>query len=143
MHEAGLEPAQGETLYINLVASVLTVRRSSWKGVIGTPKGGRERKVPLTGRLNAALKAVRHLRSAQVRLQESWASGDRLAHAPAHLPLAPRHEGRGAEGNSGAGGAQHAHDDAQVHALGPSALTEAIRLLDFGQPAGSAAQTVG
>jgi len=42
---------------------MLTVRRSSWKGVIGTPKSGRERKIPLTGRLRAALKAIKHLKS--------------------------------------------------------------------------------
>lgn len=38
---------QGETTalewgYVDLVAGLLTVRRSSWKGVIGTPKSGRE-----------------------------------------------------------------------------------------------------
>jgi len=45
------------------VAGLLTVRRSSWTGVIGTPKIGRERKVPLTGRLWAALKAIKHLKA--------------------------------------------------------------------------------
>jgi len=40
---------------VDLVAGALTVRRSSWKGQVGTPKIGRERKVPLTARLNAAL----------------------------------------------------------------------------------------
>jgi len=48
---------------VDLVAGVLTVRRSSWQGLIGTPKSGRERKVPLTGRLRAALKAIKHLKS--------------------------------------------------------------------------------
>lgn len=47
----------------DLVAGTLTVRRSSWKGLVGTPKSGRERKVPLTARLKAALKAHRHLKS--------------------------------------------------------------------------------
>jgi integrase len=40
----------------------LRIRRSSWYGVVGTTKGGRERVVPMTRRLAAALKAVRHLR---------------------------------------------------------------------------------
>ena len=48
---------------VDLVAGLLTVRRSSWKGVIGTPKRGRERKVPLTGRLRLALKTIKHLKS--------------------------------------------------------------------------------
>jgi integrase len=39
------------------------VQRSSWRGQVGTPKSGRERKVPLTARLRTALKAHRHLKS--------------------------------------------------------------------------------
>ena len=64
--DAGLR--QGEIIAlewgdVDLVAGALTVRRSSWKGQVGTPKSGRERKVPLTARLKAALKAHRHLKS--------------------------------------------------------------------------------
>jgi len=47
---------------IDLKAGLLTVMRSDWRGQIGSPKGGRARKVPLTGRALAALKAHRHLR---------------------------------------------------------------------------------
>ncbi len=59
--DAGLR--QGEIIAlewgdVDLVAGALTVRRSSWKGQVGTPKSGRERKVPLTARLKAALKAL-------------------------------------------------------------------------------------
>jgi len=64
--DAGLR--QGELIAlewgdVDLVAGTLTVRRSSWRGIVGTPKSGRERKIPLTARLKAALKAHRHLKS--------------------------------------------------------------------------------
>ncbi len=47
---------------LDLVRGVLTVRRSNWRGHIGAPKGGRERTIPMTLQLQAALKAHRHLR---------------------------------------------------------------------------------
>jgi len=47
---------------INSQAGSLTVRHSDWQGKIGSPKGGRERTVPMTETLHAALKAHRHLR---------------------------------------------------------------------------------
>lgn len=64
--EAGLR--QGEMIALewgdlDLVTGTMTVQRSSWRGQIGTPKSGRERKVPLTTRLRAALKVHRRLRS--------------------------------------------------------------------------------
>jgi integrase len=60
--EAGLR--QGEVIAlewgdVDLVAGTLTVRRSSWRGHQGSPKSGRDRKIPLTKRLAAALKAAR------------------------------------------------------------------------------------
>jgi integrase len=63
--EAGLR--QGEMVAlewgdVDPVAATITVRRSSWRGIVGSPKGGRERKIPLTARLRGALKAHRHLR---------------------------------------------------------------------------------
>jgi len=54
----------------------------------------------------------------EVWLQTRGASEHRLPRAEAHLLLSPRDAGRGAEGDSGAGRAQHAHDDAQVHSPG-------------------------
>ncbi len=42
------------------------LRRSSTRGVVGPTKSGRERKVPLTAALEAALKAMRHLRGSLV-----------------------------------------------------------------------------
>jgi integrase len=52
--EAGLR--QGEIIAlewddIDSVAKTITVRRAEWRGIVGTPKGGRERKIPLTVRL--------------------------------------------------------------------------------------------
>jgi integrase len=38
------------------------VRKSFWRGIVGTPKSGKDRKVQLTARLLGALKAHRHLR---------------------------------------------------------------------------------
>ncbi|MCC6748824.1 MAG: tyrosine-type recombinase/integrase [Deltaproteobacteria bacterium] len=43
-------------------AGVITVRRAMWRGHLDSPKGGRERKVPMTKRLARALKAARHLK---------------------------------------------------------------------------------
>jgi integrase len=44
----------------------LPVQRSDWQGHVTAPKGGRSRCLPLTRRLTAALKGIRHLRSPHV-----------------------------------------------------------------------------
>ena len=44
----------------------LSVARSEWKGQVTATKGGRPRHVPLTGRLEAALRQARHLRGQRV-----------------------------------------------------------------------------
>jgi len=56
---------------IDLVKRQLCVERSSWKGQVATPKGGRLRYVPLTVRLTAALRDHRHLRGARVLYQDN------------------------------------------------------------------------
>jgi integrase len=139
--EAGLR--QGEVIAlewgdVDLAAGTLSVRRSSWRGHLGSPKSGRDRKIPLTKRLAAALQAARHLRSelvfcypdgtpfsavghrgsAPVRLQAGRLAADWVACPPPHLLLSPRHARRSAEGGPGPSRAQHAHDAAQVHAPG-------------------------
>jgi integrase len=58
---------QGELLAlrwedVDLVAGRLVVRRNLAKGVVGTPKSGRAREVPLSDEARAALKVHRHLR---------------------------------------------------------------------------------
>jgi integrase len=54
---------------IDLQKRQLAVQRSEWKGHVTAPKGGRVRYVPLTQRLAAALKALRHLRGTRVVIQ--------------------------------------------------------------------------
>ena len=51
---------------IDLAARRLTVERSDWLGHVTVPKGGRSRQLPMTQRLTAALKGVRHLRGERV-----------------------------------------------------------------------------
>jgi len=47
---------------IDLIDGKLWVQRSDWQGIIGTPKSGKARFIPLNGTAVAALKAHRHLR---------------------------------------------------------------------------------
>ena len=47
---------------INFPSQVLTVRRTDYRGHLGSPKGGRLRSIPMTNDLTAALKAHRHLK---------------------------------------------------------------------------------
>jgi integrase len=71
--EAGLrcgEMIALEWADIDLAKRQLCVRRSDWNGQVGTPKGGRQRYVPLTRRLTAALAEYRHLRSKRVFCQD-------------------------------------------------------------------------
>ena len=55
---------------VDLAKRQQCVRRSDWNGQVGTPKGGRQRYVPLTRRLTAALAEHRHLRSKRVFCQD-------------------------------------------------------------------------
>lgn len=152
--DAGLR--QGELVAlewgdVNLVAGTLTVRRSSWHGIVGTPKSGRDRKVPLTARLRTALRAHRHLRSELV-----------FCHADASPLLSPQSRRRFGSPASGPGsgasapmcfGTPSARTSPCVGRrrrrsrsrwtlrymhLAPSALREAIGLLDLGQQVGNA-----
>jgi integrase len=63
---------------IDLVAGFLIVRRSLWRGQEGSPKGGHNRKVPLSDVALAALKAHRHLRGPYVFCDER---GNHLTHS--------------------------------------------------------------
>jgi len=47
----------------------LTIARSDWCGEIGSPKGGKTRRVPMTKRLAEALSAIRHLRGPRALYQ--------------------------------------------------------------------------
>jgi len=71
--EAGLRLGEMVALEwndIDLVKRQLCVERSSWKGQVATPKGGRLRYVPLTVRLATALRDHRHLRGPRVLYQD-------------------------------------------------------------------------
>lgn len=52
----------------------LHVRRQEWRGVVGLPKGGKPRTVPMTDRLASALLAHRHLRGPRVLLRDDGRS---------------------------------------------------------------------
>jgi integrase len=47
---------------LDFVMGNFTVRRSNWQGHVGSPKGGKERTIPMTQQLASVLKAHRHLR---------------------------------------------------------------------------------
>lgn len=67
--EAGLRSGEMVALEwgdIDFKRRLLTVQRNVWEGQVDTPKGGRNRFVPLTSRLEAALRAARHLRGPRV-----------------------------------------------------------------------------
>jgi integrase len=71
--DAGLRVGEVRGLFwedVDLAAGVITVRRSMWRDRMGSPKGGRERKVPMTARLSEALRGARHLRGDHVWCQD-------------------------------------------------------------------------
>jgi integrase len=57
----------------------MTIQRSDWDGQVTAPKGGRSRKIPLTGVLLAALKAHRHLRGQRVPCHDDGSAVGRKA----------------------------------------------------------------
>ena len=143
---------------MDLVAGTLTVRRSSWRGIVGTPKSGRDRKIPLTARLRAALRAHRHLRAELVFCHADGSPFTQSA-IEAALRLACKRAGLRSIGShvlrhtfcshlAMRGAAPKAIQELVGHStltmtlrymhLAPSALREAVGLLDFGQPVGSA-----
>jgi len=56
---------------VDLVAGRLLVRQSIVRGVVGTPKSGKKREVPMSHELRDALKAHRHLRGEYVFCQDN------------------------------------------------------------------------
>lgn len=75
--EAGLrcgEMIALEWADVDLATRQLCVQRSSWEGHVTAPKGGRLRYIPLTIRLEEALRVHRHLRSALVLCDEHGAA---------------------------------------------------------------------
>jgi integrase len=160
--EAGLRCGEMMALEwgdVDLAKRQLTIRRSDWNGHVTTPKGGRERYVPLTRRLAAALSEHRHLRSKRVLCQDDAkpftrqivqtrtkraARRARLAHEGVHVlrhTFCSHLAMRGAPVRAIqelAGHADLSMTQRYMH-LSPAALDNAIRLLD--QP--SVQQSVG
>ena len=64
---------------LDLVAGRVMVQRTDYRGYVGSPKGGRMRRVPMTERLRAALKAARHLKAPYVFCNSElkhWSRGE-------------------------------------------------------------------
>lgn len=63
--DAGLRMGEIRALQwgdLDLVAGKVLVQRTDYRGYVGSPKGGRVRRIPTTERLRKALKAARHLK---------------------------------------------------------------------------------
>jgi integrase len=135
---------------VDLEVRRLTVRRSDWLGHVTAPKGGRLRRVPLTQRLTAALKATRHLRCPRVlclsdgtpvtrdRVIKAIRGAQRVAHTEVAGVHVLRHTFcshlamKGAPARAIqelAGHADLTMTQRYMH-LSPSATEDAIRLLD-------------
>jgi integrase len=151
--DAGLRRGEIAALHwsdVNFPKSQLCVQRSVWKGHIGATKGGRLRYVPMTQRLAAALRALRHLRGPFVFSDRAGHAvnenviGDHVDHAAGVVNL--RHRGihilrhtfcshlamRGAAAKAIQELAGHADlrtTQRYMH-LSPAALEGAIRLLE-------------
>lgn len=164
--EAGLRRGEMIALRwedVDLVAGSVTVRRSSWYGIIDSPKSGKDRKIPLTARLRAALKAIRHLRGELVFCHED---GSPLTPSAIECGLGRiwKRAGLRRFGThvlrhtfcshlAMRGAAPRAIQELAGHStltmtlrymhLAPTALREAIELLDSGQPVGNGEKATG
>lgn len=80
--DAGLRMGEVRALKwedLDLVARRVVVQRTDYRGYMGSPKGGRLRRIPLTKRLCAALKAARHLKGPWVFCDmdgKMWSRGE-------------------------------------------------------------------
>jgi len=133
---------------VDLVRGILYVRRSTWRDVEDTPKGGRGRTVDLTERLRAALKGFRHLRGDKVLGTDAPTIGRRIGFATRRAGL-PYSEGAhilrhtfctrlamaGAPANAikELAGHRHLTTTMRYMHLSPMAREGAIRLLDRGK----------
>ncbi len=152
-----------EWMDIDFSKPQLCVRQSDWNGHVSTPKSGKVRWVPLTGRLAAALKRHRHLRSARILsspdggvwtrqlVQYRMKRVTRRAGLPDHGVHALRHSFcshlsmLGAPVNSIrelAGHGELSVTQRYMH-LSPSALDDAIRLLETGGRIGDDGKVAG
>jgi integrase len=148
---------------VDLDKRQLCVERSEWKGHVTSPKGGRLRYIPMTGRLAGALRDHRHLRSARVLCEadgsaltqkvvqgliQRAARAAKLRNDGVHIlrhtfcsHLAMRGAPAGAI-QALAGHQDLATTQRYMH-LSPAALDAAIRLLETGQPRGEILEAAG
>jgi integrase len=76
---------------LDLVAGIVNVQRTEYRGHVGSPKGGRRRKIPLTRRAVAALKAIRHLMGPPVFCVMDEATGQPRRWRPREVDRWVRH----------------------------------------------------
>ena len=80
--DAGLRMGEVRALQwgdLDLVAGKVLVQRTDYRGYVGSPKGGRVRRIPTTDRLRRALRAARHLKGEWVFCDASgkmWSRGE-------------------------------------------------------------------
>ena len=140
---------------VDLEKRQICVQRSDWKGHITVPKGGRLRYVPMTRRLEAALRAHRHLRGKRVLCQSDGSPltqkvvqdhvrrASRLARGAFDTVHVLRHtfcshlamRGAPARAVQELAGHQDLSTTQRYMHLSPAAISEAIRLLDEPGPA--------
>ena len=113
---------------VNLEKGQLRVERNDWQGHVSTTKGGRLRYVPMTRRLQDALRAHRHLRGPRVLHRRDGTNMTASAIVEVVVRAAPRAI------QELAGHRDLATTQRYMH-LSPAAVQSAIQLLE--QPATS------
>ena len=155
--EAGLRCGEMMALTwgdVDLDKRQICVQRSDWKGHVTVPKGGRLRHVPMTTRLEAALRAHRHLKGKRVlcqkggepltqkMVQDHVRRAARLAHVERETVHVLRHtfcshlamKGAPARAIQELAGHQDLSTTQRYMHLSPAAIEGAIRLLDQPTP---------
>jgi integrase len=140
---------------VNLEKRRLRVERNEWQGAITTTKGGRLRQIPMTSRLAEALRAHRHLRGSRVlcrpdgtlvtagALVEALSQAARLANVRNNGPHILRHtfcshlamRSVPVRAIQELAGHRDLSTTQRYMHLSPSAVVDAIRLLDRPSPA--------
>lgn len=140
---------------VDLEKRQICVQRSDWKGHVTVPKGGRLRYVPMTTRLEGALRAHRHLRGKRVvcqkngepltqkMVQDHVRRAAQAAHVGRETVHVLRHtfcshlamKGAPARAIQELAGHQDLSTTQRYMHLSPAAIEGAIRLLDQPRPA--------
>jgi integrase len=146
---------------VNLKKRQIRVERNEWRGHVSSTKGNRVRYVPMTVRLAAALQRCRHLRGARVLCHEDGrpltqqvmtdllAKVGRLASVRNNGPHILRHtfcshlamRGAPARAIQELAGHRDLKTTQKYMHLSPSAVADAIRLLDGPTPHGDMLET--